>query len=100
MKILKAPDTQWSFKCTCSNCTAELLIEKQDVKYRADSDQRTGESWETWSAICASCRHGINIPSDSIPKAVKSEIKDGRIPKPYSSGTDFRDGPFEDFYDK
>lgn len=78
MKILKAPETEWSYKCKCYNCTAELLVEKQDIKYKSDYDMREG-SWETWSVVCINCNHGFEISPNHIPQAVKTEIKDGRV---------------------
>jgi hypothetical protein len=76
MKILKRPDTAWSYKHTCSFCTAELEVEKSDVKYEYyHGDYRDPILYENWTATCPICKHEIHIPPLSIPKAVQVEIK-------------------------
>lgn len=74
MKILKRPNTNWSYKHTCSQCDAELEVEKGDVYYAAH-DAGPGPS-ESWSAYCPICTQCISIPKSDIPKAVQVEIKD------------------------
>ncbi len=75
MKVLKRPDTAWSYKHTCSTCTAELEVEKSDVKFSSYPGDFREPGYETWSATCPICQHGFNIPVTAIPKAVQVEIK-------------------------
>lgn len=84
MKILKRPDTQWSYKHTCSNCTAELEVEKSDVKHTSYPGDFREPGYETWSATCPICMVSFTIPESKLPKAVQVEIKDKRVS---SSGT-------------
>lgn len=84
MKILKRPDTQWSLKHTCTNCTAELEIEKQDVKHTHYAGDFRESSSDSWTTNCPICGQSIYISENNIPKAVQVEIKN----KPSaSSGT-------------
>lgn len=92
MKILKMPDTKWSYKHTCLNCTAELEVEKIDVRhYHYDGDQRECTSgYDTWTCTCPVCSAQFNVPENSIPQAVRVEIKQGGLNKTSSYG-----GPFD-----
>jgi hypothetical protein len=86
MKVIKKPDTAWSYKHTCANCTAELEVEKSDVRYyHYDGDQRE-PGYETWSATCPICSTNFDIPANTLPKAVQVEIK---------KGLSTRGGPFD-----
>lgn len=87
MKVLKAPDTNWTRKHTCSTCTAELEVEKTDVTYQFHSGDMRDPSYETWTATCPLCKTSFNIPESSLPKAVQVEIKK-RSPDhgPYGGG--------------
>ena len=76
MKVIKAPNTVWSYKHTCGTCTAELEVEKSDVKYEYYAGDFRDPSYENWTATCPICKHGFNIPANNIPKAVQVEIKD------------------------
>jgi len=78
MKIIQAPDTAWSYKCTCSTCGAVLQVEKQDVKYEWHDDPRDG-GYDTWSAVCPCCQHGISVPVTGMSKAVQLEIRDKKM---------------------
>lgn len=82
MKIIKAPDTNWSRKHTCNTCGAELEVEKSDVRYQYYSGDFRDPSYETWTATCPVCKKDFNIPESSLPKAVQVEIK----ARPSSSG--------------
>lgn len=75
MKILKHPDTKWTYKHTCANCTAELEVEKPDVKFKYFDGDFREVGYDTWTATCAVCNNDFNIPLESIPKAVQFEIK-------------------------
>lgn len=77
MKILKRPDTAWSLKHTCSHCTAELEVEKGDVKHNSYPGDFREPGYETWSATCPICSVSFDIPVTKIPKAVQVEIKRG-----------------------
>jgi hypothetical protein len=78
MKVLKKPDTNWSYKYTCTNCTAELEIEKTDIKNsHYPGDCRGEPAYDSWSTNCPICSKGISIPENAIPKAVQVEIKRG-----------------------
>jgi len=77
MKIIQAPDTAWSYKCTCSTCGAVLQVEKQDVKYEWHEDLREG--YETWTAACPCCCYAIPIPVTGMSKAVQLEIRDKKM---------------------
>ena len=87
MKVLKRPDTNWSIKHTCANCTAELEVEKNDVKFHSYPGDFRDPGYETWSATCPVCSAGFDIAVAKIPKAVQVEIKN-RHPDngPYGSG--------------
>lgn len=75
MKILKQPNTQWSKKHTCVNCTAELEIEKKDVVFtHYDGDMRE-PGYDTWTTHCPICSTTIHVKEDELPKAVQVEIK-------------------------
>lgn len=86
MKIIKAPDTNWTRKHTCANCTAELEVEKGDVKYRYHSGDSRDPSYETWTATCPICKTDFNIPEANLPKAVQVEIKKRTDNGPYGGG--------------
>lgn len=87
MKVIKAPNTDWTRKHTCSNCTAELEVEKADVKYQYYSGDFRDPSYETWTANCPFCHKDFNIPESSIPQAVKIEIKAKKpVGDPYGGG--------------
>lgn len=77
MKIIKRPDTQWSHKHTCNNCTAELEVEKGDVKHQSYPGDFRDPGYEIWQATCPICSVVFTIPEKSIPKAVQVEIKKG-----------------------
>lgn len=91
MKIIKRPDTAWTMKHTCSNCTAELEIEKGDVKFNSYPGDFRDPGYETWSASCPICSQSISIREASIPKAVQVEIKKG-LP---AAGTSYGGGYFD-----
>lgn len=75
MKILKHPDTKWSRKHTCTNCTAELEIEKDDLRFtHYDGDYRE-QAYDSWYSHCPICSDPINISGKDIPKAVQVEVK-------------------------
>lgn len=87
MKILKAPDTAWTMKHTCTNCTAELEIEKTDVKFAVHPGDYRDPGYEVWTASCPICSRSINIKEASIPKAVQVEIKKAQPDNgPYGGG--------------
>lgn len=86
MKILKRPDTAWSLKHTCVNCTAELEVEKGDVKFHSHPGDFRDPGYETWSASCPICSANFDIPVTKIPKAVQVEIKNRRDNGPYGGG--------------
>lgn len=90
MKILKRPNTQWSYKHTCVKCDAELEVEKGDVKYHSYPGDFREPGYETWSANCPCCSASIDIPVSKIPKAVQIEIQRG-LP---AAGTSYG-GPFD-----
>ncbi len=92
MKVIKRPNTDWSFKHTCRNCTAELEVEKTDVhhEHHTNCDPREpGGDWDTWTARCPICNELISIPETAIPKAVQVEIKKKSDNGPYGSGSYF-----------
>jgi len=74
MKILKRPDTAWSYKCTCSRCTAELEVEKTDVTHASYPGDYREPGYDTWKAYCPLCGNCIDITESAIPKAVQVEI--------------------------
>ena len=87
MKVIKAPDLNWTRKHTCSTCTAELEVEKSDVKYQYHSGDQRDPSYETWTATCPICKVDFHIPESSIPKGVQVEIKKKRSDNgPYGGG--------------
>lgn len=90
MKILKKPDTNWSLRHTCTNCTAELEVEKGDVKYHSYPGDQRDPGYDTWTATCPVCSALIDVPVSKIPKAVQVEIKRGLA----SSGLSYG-GPFD-----
>jgi hypothetical protein len=75
MKIIKQPDFEWTKRHTCTNCTAELEVEKQDVTFTHYSGDMREPSYDTWTASCPICAHTITIKEDEIPKAVQVVIK-------------------------
>lgn len=87
MKILKKPDTTWSYKHTCKQCAAELEVEKGDVKYTHHSGDYRDPSYETWQATCPVCTSIFEIPCNIIPKIIQLEIKKG-LP---AAGISYRD---------
>jgi len=78
MKVLKRPDTSWSYKHTCAQCTAELEVEKSDVKYHHYSGDFREPEYETWQATCPVCSSVFSINEKNIPKIVQIEIKSNR----------------------
>lgn len=94
MKIIKKPNTDWSYKHTCKNCTAELEVEKSDVKYEHHTssdprDPRDSGDWNTWTARCINCNELFNIPETAFPKAVQVEIKKRYEKRACGSGDPF-----------
>lgn len=92
MKVIQMPNTSWSHKHTCANCTAVLEVEKTDVKYYSYPGDQREPGYETWSATCPVCRVQFNIPETNIPKPVQVEIKQGKLNNdngPYGSGSYF-----------
>jgi hypothetical protein len=90
MKIIKRPDSTWSYKHTCKQCTAELEVEKGDVKHHSYNGDQREPGYETWQATCPVCSSAFDIPINVIPKIVQIEIKNG-LP---SAGTTYG-GPFD-----
>lgn len=81
MKILKRPDTNWSYKHTCVQCSAELEIEKSDVKHTSYPGDFRESGYDVWEATCPICSVIINIPVNTMSKAVQVEIKQ-RLSRP------------------
>ena len=78
MKILKKPDSNWSYKHTCIKCDAELEVEKSDVSMRHfDGDQRE-PSYDSFTAACPVCQDTFSIPENKIPKIVKVEMEQAK----------------------
>lgn len=100
MKIIKKTDTNaWAHSVTCDKCDSELEVEKNDLYFKHYPGDCRGESaYDKFYCYCPVCHDQINILNEKIPKAVQVEVKQKK--NTTSSGTDFRDGPFEDFYNK
>ena len=79
MKVLKMPDTNWTYKHTCEKCTAELEVEKSDVIHKSYLGDPREPGYETWQATCPVCNSVINVPINSIPKPVQLEISRGKL---------------------
>jgi hypothetical protein len=77
MKVLKRPNTAWSMKHTCSQCTAELEVEKGDVKFTSYPGDYRDPGYDTWTANCPICSNVFHIKEAALPKAVQIEIKKG-----------------------
>jgi len=75
MKVLKQPDTTWSMKHTCTHCTAELEVEKSDVKFTSYPGDFRDPGYDTWTATCPVCSNAFHIKEATIPKVVQIEIK-------------------------
>lgn len=90
MKILKRPNTTWSFKHTCVKCEAELEVEKGDVKFHSYPGDFRDPGYETWTATCPCCTANFDIPASRIPKAVQIEIQKGLASPGITYG-----GPFD-----
>lgn len=77
MKVIKKTDiSNWSYKYQCSNCDSELEVEQKDIKYTYYAGDMREPSSEVFSATCVVCNHSFNVPGNSIPKLMKTEIKD------------------------
>lgn len=75
MKIIKEPDSNWTMRYTCTTCTAELELNKDDVSYtRYDGDMRD-PGYDTWTSTCPCCSTTINIKESSLPAIVRVHIK-------------------------
>ena len=75
MKIIKQPNSDWSYKFTCSECDCELEAEADDlIITRYDGDPRE-LAYDAWSVNCPVCSHSIIIREDKIPKLVKIKVK-------------------------
>jgi hypothetical protein len=77
MKVLKRPNTSWTMKHTCSQCTAQLEVEKGDLKFSSYPGDYRDPGYETWTATCPICAVPFNITASSIPKVVQLEVKRG-----------------------
>lgn len=89
MKVIKQPNTEWSYKHTCKNCTAELEVEKGDVRHEHHTNcdpREPGGDWDTWTAKCPICNDPISILTTAIPKAVQVEIRKRCAPAPSGGG--------------
>jgi hypothetical protein len=75
MKILKHPDTKWSHQYTCTNCTAELEIEKEDLTMNTVIGDYRETGYQNWLAECPVCFTRITISNEDVPKAVQAELK-------------------------
>jgi hypothetical protein len=97
MKVLKRPDTKWSMLHTCANCTAELEIEKADVKWECMPGDQRDPPYNKYFTYCTLCGEEISILEKSIPKAVQVEIRRGK--SLFTTSPDYNkwtgDGPFE-----
>lgn len=76
MKVLKTVDTSdWSYKFTCGDCDSELLAEANDVRRHYYSGDFREPSSESFSCSCPVCGKSQPIPTASIPKALRVELK-------------------------
>jgi hypothetical protein len=104
MKIIKKTNTDaWAYNHTCDICDSELEVEKSDLytqHFSADTF-RNEPAYDKFYFYCPVCRAKIDLLTDDVPKAVRIEVKQKRDSNSMNpSGGDFRDGPFEDFYNK
>lgn len=74
MKIIKAPETNWSIQFTCTNCTAQLEVETADIIItHFDGDYRE-PAYNRFSFKCPICNVVHFVSNDSIPKGVQVAI--------------------------
>jgi hypothetical protein len=75
MKILKEPNRNWEYQCTCEKCDAELLIEAADVQMMKSSSGFSGGGGPYLHAICEACKSRISIPANLVPKIIVLELE-------------------------
>jgi hypothetical protein len=89
MKVLKKVDTSnWSYKHTCATCESELQAEKGDIKYQYHNGLYSDSDYETWNAECPVCQNEFPIPDKELSKALKVEIRSGKLAYPGVSYVD------------
>jgi hypothetical protein len=97
MKVLKRVDTSnWSYKRTCTICESELQVEKGDVKYKYHRGDQRDPDYETWHATCPVCQNEFPVPEKELSKALKVEIKSGKLTSPGITYVDLFEDLFED----
>jgi hypothetical protein len=79
MKVLKRPNTDWSYKHTCLQCGAELEVEKSDVSHTYYPGDFRDPTYEQFMAKCAVCSSQFTVPNNVIPKIVQFEISQKKI---------------------
>ncbi len=76
MKIISAPNLNWSKRVTCTGCQAVLELEITDLKRVSGSDQREG-SWDyvTWRCEICSTEHSSEAILSEMNSALKRLIR-------------------------
>ena len=67
MKIINRG--KWGINASCPTCKSELLVETEDVKYRAWHDYGGGSDSEFYFD-CPVCKDTPTLPSGKIPKVI------------------------------
>lgn len=79
MKILKQPPTikQWTLEYTCSECTALLEINADDInaKFIVDADLRKRLSYWEYVIKCQCCSFECLLDEGMIPGFVLTDLK-------------------------
>jgi hypothetical protein len=75
MKVIEAPNTNWTKNITCGACTAVLQIETTDLHLNHYDGDFREPAYDSYYVCCALCGNQCTISESDIPKAVKAAIK-------------------------
>ena len=72
MKVLQAPNTEWSKKVKCDYCTADLEVEFNDLAYvpAAGGNQRDYDP-AYYRFTCAVCKCCCTLTESAVPSYMK-----------------------------
>ena len=72
MKVLQAPNTDWSKKVKCGYCTADLEVEFNDLTYIATGGENVRDYDPGYYRFtCAVCKSSCSLTESSVPSYLK-----------------------------
>ncbi len=81
MKVIKKNDySDWTYKCSCPQCTSELEVEKDDIVAKYHDGDFRDPAYHSYEVNCPVCKCNFTIPEKSIPDYLK-KIAKSKCPK-------------------